>query len=449
MTEGQVEQQQTGTDGNQPQSLKRRALLGSIWTLASHGLGQVLRLVSNLILTRLLFPEAFGLMALVYTFLVGLEMFSDIGIRPSIIQSQRGADPVFLNTAWTVQVFRGLALWVGACVLAMPAAAFYKEPMLTQLLPAVGLTSLIMGLNSTKLATAGRQLDVRRLTILELAGQLIGLVVTILGAWIYQSVWALVIGGLVNSLFTMILSHVALEGEPNRLHWDRQAFKELHHFGRWIFLSTMLTFIAAQGDRLVLARLLDVKFLGVYTIALTLSRAIAEVINSIGDKVLFPSYAELVRDRPERLYPALRRSRLVLIALSWVGALFFIFLGEVLIKVLYDDRYADAGWMLQVLAIGTLVGCLGQTYNNVLLAKGRTFEISVLVAIQIVVQFAAIFLGAHLGGEKGLVIGLASIGWTLYPVAAICFARISLWQPEVDLPFIVAAAIVTAIFFFS
>lgn len=449
MTEGQVEQQQTGTDGNQPQSLKRRALLGSIWTLASHGLGQVLRLASNLILTRLLFPEAFGLMALVYTFLVGLEMFSDIGIRPSIIQSQRGADPVFLNTAWTVQVFRGLALWVGACVLAMPAAAFYKEPMLTQLLPAVGLTSLIMGLNSTKLATAGRQLDVRRLTILELAGQLIGLVVTILGAWIYQSVWALVIGGLVNSLFTMILSHVALEGEPNRLHWDRQAFKELHHFGRWIFLSTMLTFIAAQGDRLVLARLLDVKFLGVYTIALTLSRAIAEVINSIGDKVLFPSYAELVRDRPERLYPVLRRSRLVLIALSWVGALFFIFLGEVLIKVLYDDRYADAGWMLQVLAIGTLVGCLGQTYNNVLLAKGRTFEISVLVAIQIVVQFAAMFLGAHLGGEKGLVIGLASIGWTLYPVAAICFARISLWQPEVDLPFIVAAAIVTAIFFFS
>ncbi len=49
-------------------------------TLGGVGGQQFLRLASNLILTRLMFPEAFGLMALIQTFMVGLQMFSDIGI---------------------------------------------------------------------------------------------------------------------------------------------------------------------------------------------------------------------------------------------------------------------------------------------------------------------------------------------------------------------------------
>jgi hypothetical protein len=62
----------------------------------------------DLILTRLLFPEAFGLMALVQVFMGGLQMFSDLGVNMSIIQSKRGEDPDFLNTAWTFQILRGL-----------------------------------------------------------------------------------------------------------------------------------------------------------------------------------------------------------------------------------------------------------------------------------------------------------------------------------------------------
>lgn len=114
-------------------SLKSRAIRGSLWTLGGYGTSQLLRFASNLILTRLLFPEAFGLMSLVHIFLQGLEMFSDIGIAPNIIHSDRGDDPSFLNTAWTVQAIRGGGLWLLACAIAWPAARFYSEPMLVQL----------------------------------------------------------------------------------------------------------------------------------------------------------------------------------------------------------------------------------------------------------------------------------------------------------------------------
>lgn len=82
-------------------SLKKLAIRGMVWTVAGYGASQILRLGSNLILTRLLFPELFGLMTLVNIFITGLHLFSDIGVGPSIIQNKRGDDPVFLNTAWT------------------------------------------------------------------------------------------------------------------------------------------------------------------------------------------------------------------------------------------------------------------------------------------------------------------------------------------------------------
>ena len=139
-------------------SLKSRVYQGSLWTLIGYGSSQVLRLGGNLLLTRLLTPEAFGLMALVQTFLSGLQMFSDFGIFPNIVQSPRGEDPKFLNTAWTIQAIRGVILMIGAFLIAVPAAQIYREPLLMQLLPISGLTALIGGLASTKLATANRRL---------------------------------------------------------------------------------------------------------------------------------------------------------------------------------------------------------------------------------------------------------------------------------------------------
>ncbi|MDX2239769.1 MAG: oligosaccharide flippase family protein, partial [Leptolyngbyaceae cyanobacterium bins.302] len=74
----------------QKPSLMQRVIRGSAWTIGGHAASQVIRLGSNLLLSRLLFPEAFGLMALVFTFITGLHMLSDFGVQPNIIQSKRG-----------------------------------------------------------------------------------------------------------------------------------------------------------------------------------------------------------------------------------------------------------------------------------------------------------------------------------------------------------------------
>jgi hypothetical protein len=118
-----------------PSSAKQTARRGSLWTLGGYGVSQVIRLASSLILARLLFPEAFGLMALVNVFMQGLEMLSDLGIGPGIIQNKRGAEPKFLRTAWTLQIIRGFVLWGITLLLARPVAAFFaaRDPLASQL----------------------------------------------------------------------------------------------------------------------------------------------------------------------------------------------------------------------------------------------------------------------------------------------------------------------------
>ncbi len=118
-----------------------RALRSIAWLAMRYGGTQGLRLASNLILTRILFPEAFGLMALVAMVTTGISLFSDIGLGPAISQNPRGDDPEFLDTAWVMQVIRGVGLWLVTCLLALPVAQFYGEPDLALYLPIAGLPS--------------------------------------------------------------------------------------------------------------------------------------------------------------------------------------------------------------------------------------------------------------------------------------------------------------------
>ncbi|TMM49328.1 polysaccharide biosynthesis protein, partial [Sulfitobacter sabulilitoris] len=55
--------------------LMARVARSSSFIILGYGGSQAMRLAANLILTRLLFPEAFGLMALITVVTVGLAMF--------------------------------------------------------------------------------------------------------------------------------------------------------------------------------------------------------------------------------------------------------------------------------------------------------------------------------------------------------------------------------------
>ncbi|MDR3632325.1 MAG: oligosaccharide flippase family protein, partial [Isosphaeraceae bacterium] len=185
--------------------LRGLVLWGSAWTLAGYGGAQGMRLAGNLVLTRLLAPEIFGVTAIVSLFLQALEMCSDVGIGSSIVRSPRGDEPDFLDTAWTIQVARGFLLWAGAILIAWPVAVIYGTPQLALLLPVGGLAAVAQGFCSTACYSSNRHLALGRLTVMELCVQAITIVATASLALVRPTVWALIGGGFLGALAKAIL----------------------------------------------------------------------------------------------------------------------------------------------------------------------------------------------------------------------------------------------------
>ncbi|WP_198648288.1 oligosaccharide flippase family protein [Cyanothece sp. BG0011] len=272
-------------------SIKKKAISGTIWTVVGYGGSQILRLGANIILTRLLVPELFGLMALMNTFITGLKLFSDLGIRPSIIRSPRGDDPVFINTGWTLQVIRGFGLWIACCLIAWPVAQLYDNPDLIWLLPIVGSTTIMSGFSSTALVTLNRKMNFRIITLFPLAVQIISLAVTIIWACFHKTIWALVVGSLTSSMINMIISHRLDPKVSNRFMLDKESLEELVSFGRWVFLATIMTFLAEQADKLLLGKFLSLEMLGVYVVAFTLADVPRKAFRQVSQNVMMPIIA--------------------------------------------------------------------------------------------------------------------------------------------------------------
>lgn len=406
-------------------SLKKQAFRATAWTIVGFGSSMVLRFASNLILARLLLPESFGLMALVNVFIMGLHLFSDVGLGPSIIQNKRGDDPTFINTAWTIQAIRGVALWLGCILIAWPVSLLYGEKQLLYLIPVVGLSTLISSMDSTALFTLNRQLAVGKLAIFELGGQIIGLVAMIIWAWFDRSVWALVFGGIVAALVQLVWSHRLLPEQPNRFAWDKEAAKSIFSFGKWIFFSTALTFLASQSDRLILGKLVSPATLGIYGIAYTLADLPRSVILSLSGKVIFPAFSKLA-DLPREAFRAkiLKNRRLLLLALA-PGLTILVSFGDFAVRLLYKEVYHDAAWMLPIIAVGIWHTSLYSTMSPALMALGKPIYNTLGYLLTLITLSTALLVGYHFMGIKGAVIAVAVGDIPFY-----CVTMYGLWREK-------------------
>jgi O-antigen/teichoic acid export membrane protein len=384
-------------------SLRALAIKGSIWTLAGHGGVLLIRMARSMIMTRLLFPEVYGLMTLVWAVLFGLQMFADTGITATIIRDRRGDDPDFLNTAFTTNVFRGLLLWVASCVLAYPVAAIYHQPALAQLLPVTGLTALIHGFVSTAMYTRRRHMDFKRLAILDLSNETVTFVVLVTWAYFFPNVWSMVAGAVFGQIFLVLASHAYLPGIRNKFRWDRSALDTFMSFGKWIYLSSVVYFLSTQSDRLLLGKYLDMIHLGVYGTATVLSGAAQAVVLKINSDVLFPAYSRVVQEGTGRLRQVVLRTRLAIDAGMILPIAAMMILGNRIVGLLYDQRYHDAGWMLQVLSVRLIIVAIVSHGESCLVALGHPKYSFAENLCRTLAIFVAIPIGWSLAGIKGVI----------------------------------------------
>lgn len=389
-----------------PPNLTRRVSRSSLFTLGGYGASQVVRLASNLVLARILAPADFGLMVLVNVFIQGLQMFSDFGVGPSIIQNKRGDDPRFLDTAWTIQVVRGLALAAASWLAAPLVTDWYDEPRLCALIQVAGLTALIAGFESTRLSTAFRHMQLGRRTLIDLAAQAVSMLVMIAWAVVSPTVWSLVAGGIASGVAKVALSHLALPGHADRFGFERAAYRELVSFGKWIFVSTAITFLAMQIDRLLLGHMVPLDQLGVYGTAQQLAALPMLISVMMASAIVYPVLAAAVRSDPSTVGALTLRIREVLLPCGLFAILGLALLAPGFFRTLYDDRYAEASWIVVALMVPLWFLILTQSADRALLALGDSRALAMCNAASLLGKVAGCVVGFQLGGLQGFILGL-------------------------------------------
>jgi lipopolysaccharide exporter len=384
---------------------------GDLFATASSFAAQaVLKLCASLILTRILRPEAYGIITLLTSVLFTVEMLADLGVNLFIVRDPHAEEPRYLNTAWTIRLCRalinGTIVFLGAPLI----ATFFGTSELTAPMRALSVWFILSGLDSMSFPLATRRKRSRIVVYCELLASFVSTVFSVIYCYYTRSYWGMIYATLVNRLMYTVMTYQFYKELRPRLRFDRAAAAEILRFTRFTMPSSILTLALTQFDKIVFLRLFSLDLLGIYGLAGNIAGPVEALIVKISQLVLYPRCAHNYRsDRgsfSNKYYTENARLFVsILIMPAAVGGA-----AHLLISALYDYRYAAAANVLQALMVRAALLSLASPAEDLLIAAGETQVILVGNILRAVWMFSVSLAGYFLFGFTGFVYGAALSG---------------------------------------
>ncbi|MBN1472911.1 MAG: oligosaccharide flippase family protein [Syntrophaceae bacterium] len=388
-------------------SLKIQSMRAAAWSVLQKGTGDALRMAGSLILTRVLFPEAFGLMATVTTVLIMINLFADTGVPISIIQNPHGAEPEFLNSAWIISVCRGIILFIIIAMAAWPISIYYQASELKPLFIIMAANPLILGFENPAIALVVKFFRIEKKALLEIAIQLSGLIVSVILAYILKSALALAYGALFASLVRVIGSYIVQPYYP-RFVWHKTYGQELFRFGKYVFLNTIITWFAMNADVLIVGKMLGMETLGVYQIGRNLGMVVSQFFLVVFSQAYMPAVSS-VRNDISRIIGMYQRICAFTLALIIPASLSVAFFSQGIIGLLYDPRYQNASVVMCFVCLSGIVSVLSSAASNTFFAMGCPMCQTMSSAVGFVAVFLLVPLGIRFFQMPGAVFAMVCV----------------------------------------
>ncbi len=351
-----------------------------VWVASGRGAQSLLRLASNLMMTRLLAPEAFGLMAIASAASIWLNMMSDLGLNGSIMRSKSPRDPAFYSTVWWTQVGRNVliaAILVIAALLLEPLRdagilkpdTVYADPMLPAFLVGVAAAAIIRSFGVIRFALYQREVDIAPITRIEVTSQIASMVAMLSFAFAGFGPYSLIAGIIVSAAWQATASFVILDGPKVHFRFERSHFLEIFNYGKWILVSSTFGVIGSQGDKVIFGWLFDKTSFSLYAIATIWILAAGGILQLGIRQVAYPVFVEIHRERPEDMSRIYGKLQLGVEAASIALFLSVIAFSDIAIGILYKDEYAGVAHYAKLLAV-TFLLLPRRLIQTVILAAG-------------------------------------------------------------------------------
>jgi O-antigen/teichoic acid export membrane protein len=404
----------------------RLGISGAGWSTLSYFLVMGLRLVSTLILTRLLGPEQYGIFGPVLTLVFMVELLTDIGLRPGLLRHAQGMEKTFLGTGWTMAVIRSFIVTGLQIIAALTTSWWSPHPELhQQLILVLSFRGILHALQNPNVITLYKHLQYFQIAMLEVSQAIVSVACTLAFAYFHPTVWAFVFGMWMAEVWFVLLSYIIVP-RTTKPAWNRDAVKELSHFGNQVFLNTMVMAFWQSTDKLLGIHLVSDVGLGWYFLAWNLSEAAEKLISKLCDVY----YGVLTRHVDEQRQSDLNRQLTINITKFGMPILMIgVLIAPIVVRTLYAPQYQSAGVLFAILLARLMIRTLSYVQFQYFVARGEVYLITRCYIIALVVQLLILFPLCRWAEEMGMAFSI--LASTL--VFTMCQNAILVWRGEISL----------------
>ena len=394
------------------ESLKEKVIKGVVWDGFQKFGTMAITFVSNLILARLLVPVDFGTLGLIMAFISISNAFIDGGFTSALIQKGNPSNED-MSSVFFLNLFISVFFYIALFVFSPQISIFFHAPLLTNTLRVTGLILIFNAISIIQLTQLQINLNFKKQAKYNLIATFFGTTLGIVLALIGYGVWSLVFRTLLTSILLCCLVWIYSQWRP-LWHFSYQRVKSLFNFGGFIFLSTLIEYLYANIQPILIGKFFTLGQLGYYTQARKLEEIPTNTLTGIISSVTFPVYSKL-KDDKVKLKNSVRKS---LLSLSYIAVplmALMILVAKPLIVLLLGSKWIDAYPFLQILCIAGVFRIPSGINMNLIMSIGKSKSFLSVQVFKRVIGAVAIIVGS-LWGIIGLMWGFAVASFLFFAV---------------------------------
>ena len=385
------------------QDMRRHVTSG----ILSSGVAQIVRVLcqfgSVIVLSRLLSPTDFGIIAMVGPVYGFILLFQDLGLGQATVQKKKLSYPE-VNAFFWLNVLAGFVLSIVSLSLSPIAAWYYHEPRVQTLTQAMGFLVFVGAIGNQPNAILTRRMEFKAMALINILGSITGFGVSILAAVLLKSYWAVYWGVVAGTVLPVICAWTASGWIP---FWPTrtEGIGSMLKFGAGVTSANVSGFLSTNVDNVLIGWRWGELPLGLYDRAYKLllfpiQRVVGPIMGT-----LIPVLSRM-HDRPtkyrELITLALANTTLAL----WPGIVWAALMADTLVPTLLGAKWAEAATIFQPLAFAAFIQVINYPAAGLFISQGRTGSLARLSFVSAVVDIGSFCIGLPYG-PKGVAIAYA------------------------------------------
>lgn len=360
--------------------LKKTIVNTTLWAGFEQYAIQGIQFISSIIMARLMMPEAYGIMAMIYVFIDLSLMFVDMGFTTALIRKQNCTASDYA-TVFFSNLCIGLLIYILFTVSAPIIADFYGQTLLRRVIPAIGLVFIINSLYTVSSVRLTKNLRFDTKAKISAISSILSAVAGIIFAWLGWEVWALVVQTLIFSFLRCILNIIAAKWRPV-WSYSWTSFKELFGFGSKVLGGNILFVFYQNVFNVLIGRFMPARTLGFFSRADGYSKLVPLNINTVLMKVTLPLISK-EQDNESMLVNMNQKAVMIISFLIFPASMILAGAAKPLVSVLITDKWLPCVPLIQILCCAVMFEHIAWINWDFVLVKGR----SLLVLINRLIAF--------------------------------------------------------------